>query len=116
MARAAGLTQTATPKLEAAVLIQKPTGDDPFMMSAASKSRLGRLALIGVAVAAMAACNRRPPAQGATPDAGAVPSGPATNPAYPTAPTGPVALQPRPAAIAMPPKKAPSALAILKAA
>ena len=90
MARAAGLTQTATPKLEAAVLIQKPTGDDPFMMSAASKSRLGRLALIGVAVAAMAACNRRPPAQGATPDAGAVPSGPATNPAYPTAPTGPV--------------------------
>ena len=50
-------------------------------------SKLMTLALVGCAVAAMAACTRRPVE-------GAVPTGPETQgpagPAYPTAPTGPV--------------------------
>lgn len=48
-------------------------------------SRINRLALVGVAVAAMAACARKPVDT-------AVPQGPVepSNPAYPTAPTGPV--------------------------
>ncbi len=52
------------------------------------KSRILRLALVGVAMTAMAACARKPVE-------GAVPNEPATSaptgPAYPTAPTGPIA-------------------------
>jgi peptidoglycan-associated lipoprotein len=51
-------------------------------------SRILSLAMVGCAVAAMAACTRKPPVDTGVPgpDAGTIPSGPA----YPTAPTGPV--------------------------
>lgn len=49
------------------------------------KSRILTLALVGCAVAAMAACARKP-VEGAVPTTPTAPTGPA----YPTAPTGPV--------------------------
>ena len=50
------------------------------------KTSIARLALVGVAVAAMAACAPRPTPEGAVDNGAAQPTGPA----YPTAPTGPV--------------------------
>ena len=52
-----------------------------------TSSKLIKLAMVGCAVAAMAACTRRPPVEGTVPGSEIPqPSGPA----YPTAPTGPV--------------------------
>ncbi|RYG16435.1 MAG: peptidoglycan-associated lipoprotein, partial [Caulobacteraceae bacterium] len=52
-------------------------------------SRILKLAMVGCAVAAMAACTRKPPVETGVPGPNDGTTQP-TGPAYPTAPTGPV--------------------------
>ena len=53
-------------------------------------SRILKLAMVGCAVAAMAACTRKPPVETGVPGPNDGTSTAPTGPAYPTAPTGPV--------------------------
>ena len=53
-------------------------------------SRIITLAMVGCAVAAMAACGRKPAVDGAVPGNDGMTGGEATQPAYPTVPTGPI--------------------------
>ena len=53
-------------------------------------SRIMTLAMVGCAVAAMAACTRKPPVETGVPGPNDGASTAPTGPAYPTAPTGPV--------------------------
>ena len=53
-------------------------------------SRIMTLAMVGCAVAAMAACTRKPPVETGVPGPNDGTSTAPTGPAYPTAPTGPV--------------------------